>query len=307
MSMLKSTALLLTLWLAIPFSATASLPELKLSPLEIQEHLELGHPKIGYVEASNPTSTTAHITIEVQAFRQINDRGQLDYYNDQRIVAGIVPAQNSFDLGARETVRLKFSVDPNKLGPGGAYGVIFMRVTSGEQAASQINTSARIGTLLILDVAGKGTKSGQLTNVSINHAGYGATQLGINFNFKNTGSGQSGLAYAPALQFRLGWSGPYHDVTGPFVFPGRTRVQTINLNAGSHVGLVPFRIEDIGSGHITTRWLFIVSGDWTWRLPIILMLISLVIFLWYKRRALTGRRGRRLRHKLGNLLSQPRR
>ena len=40
----------------VPSSASAALPQLKLSPTSFTAHLEIGEPKVGYFDVSNPTS-----------------------------------------------------------------------------------------------------------------------------------------------------------------------------------------------------------------------------------------------------------
>lgn len=273
-----------------PAPARASLPELRLSPLKYTEHLELGHTKIGFIEASNPTGTPTTASLEVQAFRQINDRGELEYYDDERLSSAVTPALKTFTLGPREAVRIRFDIDPNKLGPGGAYGVIFLKVSSGDVAASQINTAARIGTLLILDVAGDGTTQGRLSNLSAPGFVYGSAPLvTANYSFTNTGSGPKALAYAPKLTATLG--SVKTPAAGPFVFPGRTRPGSITVRPQNQIGLVNFTIHDTSAGHGAplSRWMFVVTGFWTWLSPVLIIIIAAAAFTIFKyRRQLTN-------------------
>jgi len=271
-----------------PIPARAALPELRLSPLKYTEHLQLGHPKIGWIEADNPTGATAHVELEVQAFRQINDRGELEYYNDERLKSAITPALPSFDLGAREAIRVKFTIDPNRLGPGGAYGVIFLRVSSGNPAASQINTTARIGTLLILDVAGGGTKSGYITSLAVAGFVYGSRPvLPVDFSYTNTGKGAAALAFAPDLKATLGWFGKAQHFTGPFVFPDRKRSAQIKVALGDRFGPTRLSIQDTsGRSGPATRWVFLVTGIWTWLSPLLGLVLVFAAISWWRWRQL---------------------
>jgi hypothetical protein len=274
-----------SLWTAPP--AAASLPSLRISPLQYSAHLELDHPKVGFIEASNPTGTLQHVTIEVEGFRQINDRGELQYYRDERLAAGIQPGLSSFDLGPREAIRVKFTIDPNRLGPGGAYGVIFLRTTSGSPASTQTNTSERVGTLLILDVAGAGHISGHISGVNLPRISYGHPTLPLGFSYTNTGQGSGALAFAPALTIATGWHAQPQSATGPFVFPGRTRQFRANLTLGNRLWLIPVTVQDTTPGSLESavQWTFVVSGVWTWLLPVMLILfLAMLLGLVFRRR-----------------------
>jgi hypothetical protein len=275
--------------------ADASLPALQLSPLQYTTHLDLGHPKVGYFEAGNPTGSTMHVQVEVEAFRQTDNRGALEYYQDERLAAGIIPGVRTFDLGPHEVIRVKFTIDPNRLGPGGAYGVIFLRTSAGGSAASQINTSERIGTLLILDISGTGTKSGHIQNLSLPAFSYGATTLPVAFHYANTNHDAQGLAFSPDLSLSLGWGAAAQKITGPFVFPGRERPATTKITLADRFGLFPVSLEDStpGAPKYPAQWVLIVSGYWTWLLPVLIcFLIALICLLVLRRSVLHGLRSR---------------
>lgn len=287
-AILALVALSLALLPAPP--AAASLPSLRISPLKYTAALQLGHPKVGYIEAANPTGAPMHVTVEVEAFRQINDRGELEYYPDERLSSAIKPGLTSFDLGPREAIRVKFTIDPNRLGPGGAYGVIFLRTASGGHAASQINTSERIGTLLILNVAGAGTTAGRISDLHLPAFVYGGTTLPLTFNYQNTGQGSQALAFSPTFSIATGWRSKPRALTGPFVFPGRTRQTQASLTFGSQIGVIPVSIQDStpGAPKYPTHWTVVVTGFWTWLLPLLLTGLLGAVIAWLLRRRWTG-------------------
>jgi hypothetical protein len=256
--------------------AHAALPELRITPLRYDQHLELGRPGTGVIDASNPTGSTIHVAFQVQAFRQINDRGELEYYDDERIAAAITPAIPEFDLGPREAIRTRFTIDPGKLGPGGAYAVIFLRTIDPDTSPGQVNTSARVGTLLILDVGPGGTKSGRITSLVAPRFVYGRPNLTANVTYANTGDTQQSLAFAPRLTSTLGWYGRPQPHAGPFVFPGRSRSGSVVIATGNHAGLMPLTLRDtVGGSRPATHWAFVVTGFWAWLLPLILLAIIL--------------------------------
>jgi hypothetical protein len=266
-----------------PASAHAALPELRITPLRYDQHLELGRLQTGVIDASNPTGSPVHVVFQVQAFRQTGDRGELEYYNDERIASAITPAVPEFDLGPREAVRTRFTIDPNRLGPGGSYAVIFLRTIDPKADPGQINTSARVGTLLILDVGTGGTRTGRLSGLAAPSFIYGRTTLEADYNYTNTGTGPQALAFAPVLETALGPDRERHD--GRFVFPGRTRSSHSSLALGSHLGPATLTVRDLTGGSApATRRVFLVTGYWTWLLPLLaaLILVGFTPLRWWK-------------------------
>jgi hypothetical protein len=269
-------AALLAAGLLLPSGASAELPELRIAPLRYQAHLEIGQPKSGFVDASNPSGSPIHVSFQVEAFRQINDRGELEFYDDSRLAAAVTPALSEFDIGPREAVRARFTIDPAKLGPGGAYGVIFLRTIPTGQATGQIATSARVGTLLILDVGGTGTQSGSISSLQVPRLIFGHAQAPVTLSYSNTGTKATALAFFPKLDLSFGFAGSPKTVTGPLVFPHRARVVKTTLHPGNAIGPVPVTVHDhSGGGAPSTVWVFADTGIWaslTFFLPVVFLL-----------------------------------
>jgi hypothetical protein len=241
-------------------------PELEIAPLLYTANLKLGEPQVGILDISNPTGAPATITLQVEAFRQVDNTGRLEYYADERVASGIVPAQTSFSLGPREALRTKFTIDPNKLGSGGTYGVIFAQTQADDQGASQINTATRVGTLIILDVAGQGTSRGQISKNHLVNVGNGHLQGSLSYT--NLGTGDTSLAFTPNLSVKIGNDKP-QLITGPFVFPGRTRDIRYSVNLGSHIGYTKILYLDAtGSSKPVTAYCWLLTGTWIWLLPL---------------------------------------
>lgn len=265
----------------LPSPASAELPELRIAPLRYNAHLEVGQLKTGFIDASNPTGSTVHVAFQVQAFRQINDRGELAFYDDPRIAGAVTPAVREFDLGPREAVRTRFTIDPSLLGPGGAYGVVFLRTVPTGQDSGEIVTSARVGTLLILDIGGSGTRSGRLSGLKLPHFVFGRPQIPISASYTNTGAGEKSLAFAPDLTASAGWTAGPKPTSGPFVFPHRSRVFSTILNSGNSLGFIPVSLHDKSGGSAPlTGWVFAITGIWVQ----LLFLLPLVLILWLARK-----------------------
>jgi hypothetical protein len=265
--------------------AEAAVPVLKISPLKYEEHLELGKLKQGFIDASNPTGSAVHVRYQVQAFRQVLDgKGELEFYDDPRIEAAITPATPEFDLGPREAIRTFFTIDPNKLGTGGAYVAVFLRTVAAGAEVTQIQTSARVGTLLILDVGGDGLRTGEISQVSLPGVIYGHHSLEVGYVYANTGTARKSLAFAPVLDAALG--GSHRQTRGPLVFPLHSRSGSVRFDLGNRLGLVKVVIRDTtGGGTKVARWVVLVTGFWAWLVPVLVVgLVALVSWLWRTRR-----------------------
>src|SRR5689334_4309658 len=96
-------------------SEVANAATLRIAPLQYRTTLKKGETKKGFVDVNNPSNTTVRIVTQVQAFTQIDNNGGLQFYDNEQVAQGIKPDLSTFDLGAKETLRLYFSVDGTKL------------------------------------------------------------------------------------------------------------------------------------------------------------------------------------------------
>lgn len=283
--------LLLTLVLAVglgyarPAHAEASLD---VSPQKYEDTLGTA-AKSGSIDVSNPSDTTVSVVSEVAGFRQADLDGNLAFFHDDELSAGIKVGLTSFDLGPREAVRVSFVVDPTKLPKGGVYAVIFFRtippaVTSN---TSYIAESANVGTLLMLQ-NGPGNAVGQVTQLTLPFWQFGSGLSGV-AHYTNTNRNTSATAFSPALDLRVLPWGRLTKLSGPYVLPGSTRKFDLDRR-GSYLGLVPVTLIDSASGHTKTRWVFAVTGWYQWLLG--LGLIAGLGYLgWRLRGRLVARRG----------------
>jgi hypothetical protein len=256
---------------AWPNVAEAASPVLRVAPLRYDAHLELGHVKEGTIDTSNPTGSTVHVYLEVQGFRQVagDQHGALEYYDDPRLSAAIKPLNPDFDLGPREAVRTRFTIDPNVLGSGGAYAVIFARTAT--PGGTGVSTSARVGTLLILDVGTGGTRSGRLSQLDVPWLILGHHELEAAYRYGNTGAGDRALAFTPRLEAGLGTM--HKQIDGPFVFPGRERAGSVRFDLGNRLGVYRVTLRDqTGGAAPVTRWVVMATGWWPWALLVLLAL-----------------------------------
>ena len=258
---------------------------IKTAPLKYQTQLEVGSVKFGYVDVSNPTKNRLRLVTEVQGFRQTGNQGQLEFFDDERIKAGIIPELNDFELGPREAVRLKFTVDANKLGEGGAYGALFARTipAPSQPAGNEVRISARSGTLMILEIGKGGVKQGSINNVNLPSIIFG-NELKGSFEYANVGVNPKSVAYSPKLSIKTGFFGKPKKYEGPLVMPKSAR-QIEFAQKGNHIGPIPITISDADNhAKSKTVWVFAVTGFWKWLVPLVLILELLAIIIIVKRR-----------------------
>lgn len=284
-SILCSLIIGLVLSLAAAPYVIASMPALKLAPLKYVTQLQPGHPKDGALDISNPTDTRLRIVTEVQAFRQMNNQGDLQFYPDEALQAAVQLSSTDFIIGPREAIRVHFRINPNLLPSGGVYGVIFFRTVpeTGDSKANQIMTSARVGTLLILTVGDKGSRQGSMA-VRVPFLSFGSGIRGM-VEYTNTNRARDAVAYSPALGVRTGFFGGDARLTGPLVFPGRTRSVPLE-RPGNYVGFVPVRVNDTnGHAPAKTVWTFAVTGVWRVVFGVALLALLAIGYVRYGKRS----------------------
>lgn len=255
-----SLGLAAVLW---PPPVWASAPALKVSPLKYQEIIPADTPKLGFIDVSNPSDVTIRVVSEVQAFRQLNLEGDLEYFPDQRLADGIKLASTDFELGSREAARIGFTIDPLKLGKGGAFGAVFFRtVPPASQAGdgSTITTSVRVGTLLVLNVGNEIKAEGKMRKLSLPWLQIGPGLAGT-LEYANTASLAGAVAFNPALDIKAGPWGRASRVEGPLVLPGNTRRMEF-AKPGSYLGILPVSITDNVTGQKHRAWVLAVTGYW---------------------------------------------
>ncbi len=263
--------------LAFPNAVHAAIPAIQVSPLKYQDTLVGTTSKLGFVDVSNPSDTTISLHSEVEAFRQINLSGDLQFYPDDAITQGITVSATDFDLGPREADRIAFTINPQKLPKGGVYAVIFFSTTPkpAETAGTVIMQSAKAGTLLILDNGGAGKKVGK-----ISHSHLPLLQLGGglegSLSYSNTGPPPGAIAYNPTIGLKAAWWGGRSYVNGPLIFPGNTREFSFT-KPGNYIGIIPLLLLDKDTGHQSLQLIFAITGIWRFITVFIFLIFIAVI------------------------------
>ncbi len=269
-------ALLLGALLLMPAAAPAAevTPALKIAPLQYQETIPLGKIKQGFIDISNPTNQTLHLSSSVQAFRQVDTAGHLQFYESERMRLGIIPELSTFDLGPREAIRMKFTIDP-----------IFVR-TIPDASANQGNrliTSARIGTLMILTIGTGGVERGTISRLEVPFFNFGSGIKG-SLDYKNSGPSAKSVAFKPMLTAKVGFWGSAEQVKSSLVLPDSTRRIQVEQK-GSYIGFIPVKIASTNTKTTQSTTTYIIAMTGYWRILAVLLVIGIsLVSMWIFRR-----------------------
>ena len=233
---------------------------IKMQPLLYKEHIEKGEKKKGFIDISNPTGTVLKLTTSVQAFRQIDSKGAIEFYDDPQLRAGITPDYKEFTLAPRQAMRMVFLIDGTKLPQGNVFGALF--VTASDAAPFGIGQAVRIGTILSLTNDTSSSQQFSIEKVDISPLQLGDALEG-KVTVKNNGEPKKTTGFYPAMSLRLGpifSSSTRFD--GPLIFPGITRDKSFVIE-GSRIGFYKLSIYSRQTNkELGSRWVFVVTGWW---------------------------------------------
>lgn len=275
----------------VPAAALAD-AGLQLNPLRYDDVITGTVVKNGFIDVSNPSDTTVTIRTSVRGFKQADLAGNLSFFIDDALTAGIRPSLETFDLGPRESLRLVFSVDPSKLPQGGVYAAIFFTTIPPEaqSQATYIIETANVGSLLLFQNGGSDVKVGRIARFDLPLIQLGSGISGT-VQFQNTNRNTGGVAFSPNLSSRVFPWGKSAKFTGPFVMPQSTREFTYQ-RAGSYFGLLPVTLSTTEGHFGITRWVLVCTGWYQWLLLVLLMTGAAYWLMNYRNRK-TGGKGRK--------------
>lgn len=252
---------------------------LRIQPLMYQEKVAVSEKKKGYVDISNPGDKALTAKFSVQAFRQIDDNGSIEFVDDEQVTAGVKLDLLSAELQPKDVLRLYFVIDGTKLPSGDVFASIFAETTA-EQKAGASAIAARVGTLLVLT---NGTPSAH--NAEVGRFSAVKLQIGDGLSFaaslRNTAKEGATTGFFPKVRVHIG---PYKQKTveGPLVFAGRERGIEYK-DKGDYFG--PIYLSAKTSNSEKGQWVFAVTGYWRWLAPVgLLGLIGCTIALILLRR-----------------------
>lgn len=255
---------------AVPVSAAS----LKISPLRYDTTLGSGEKKKGFVDVTNPSAEAVKIKLSVQAFRQTDNSGSLEFYDSDTISAGVLLDYSEAELGPREDLHLAFVLDGTKLASGDNFAAIFASTVPDEKRAGE--ETVRVGTLFIIN---NGTPSAHDANIQ-NLSGQ-LLQLGdglrLTFDVRNTAEAGTATGFSPAITITA-WPYGGETVTGPLVFAGRTR-SVDYVKKGNYLGVLRISVKTGASEQVMYR--LAITGYWRFLLPIIV--VAVISAIWFVR------------------------
>ncbi len=288
------------LYSALGTSVGAEQASLKIAPLQYRESLGVGEKKKGYIDVSNPTSQPIKLNVDVQAFKQINNKGELTYFDNEQIRAGIKTDFDTIDLQPRQALRMVFLVDGTKLPKGNIFATIFFTTLNTE--ASQSTQQIRLGTILSITNQTPPSQRVSVTAHNIPLLQLGDTLSG-KVTIKNTGDPKKEGGIYPKVTFKIAplFAAEY-TYEAKLVFPGIARENQFSFPS-NRVGIYRVSVQDNRGNELAQQWVVALTG-WT-RLLFVGVVCIAVGYALHRRNQREVLRGHH-EHKQVTIYSQPR-
>lgn len=271
---LAGSLAILSMLFALPTAPVSALG-LKVAPLEYKATLKENERLDGFVDVSNPSARKVSVQVTVQGFKQIDNDGGLQFFDDERLSTGIRPELTSFELGPREALRLAFSIDGKSLPEGDVYAALFL-TTEPTQPQAGVGQSVRIGTLLSLVNKNPGPRQAELTGLGLPLIQLSDVAKG-SYSIRNTGP--EGTGFYPKVRLASWPGGQSKDQEGSLVFGGRERTNDISMQLGYGIHRVEASFGDSKKG----QWVVLIA-PWMLVTGLLVVLVLAIELLLLKRR-----------------------
>lgn len=254
---------------ALGLQDTASALGLKIAPLEYRTTLKSGEFKKGFIDISNPENTKVIVRTSVQAFRQTDNNGTLEFYDDEQLTRGVKLDLKDFELGPREAVRMYFLLDSKALPTGDSYGGIFFTTepTKPTQGSGQ---SVKLGTILSIVNGTPGSRKAIVTHLDIPSFQLD-TKVNGTYAVKNTGDPDTSSGFYPQVTLSVNPFGEKRSQTSKLVFAGRTRENVFTVNTPP---LGFYNVKVAYGDSVQSKWIFIANPG---AVAVLVLVVSLVI------------------------------
>lgn len=248
---------------------------IQLRPLMYKEVLTPGQTKRGAVDIANASSAKVSLHVGVKFFKQIDDRGTLQFYEKPDQAAAIVPEYTDFDLEPKEALRLIFTIDSAKLPQGDVFAALMVSTQHKPTPDKQeIAPNLQIGTLLILQNGVAGPRRAEVSRLLLTPVQIGGDRLRGAVDVTNPAHPDTATGFFPRMKVRVEPWGAVTQFDGPLVYAGRTR--TVDFSAPSdQFGI--YKVTVTANTASTSRYVFLMTGKWVWLAPLILTVLILCI------------------------------
>lgn len=212
--------LFIGLWYTTPAASA-----IKVAPLSYDVVIQDGQKKKGFVDITNTESTRTKYSFTVEAFRQLNSQGDLKFYSDEMLRAGILLDYESFELSPGETLHLAFIIDGAKLPSGDSFAAIF---AAAAPTASGGSTAVRAGTLLTIKNGTENAREARITSLAVPFWQIGESINGV-YGIKNTSDPLKSAGFMPRVEVIVNPLAASKTVQSSLVFAGIERQNNFTI------------------------------------------------------------------------------
>lgn len=223
-------AVLVTVAAVAVLPSTVSAASLKMAPLQYKAVLKQGEKKRGFVDISNPSGQKVIVKTSVQAFRQIDDSGSLQFYDNEQVKAGVKLDLDEFELGPREALRMFFELDSTKLPQGDVYGAIFVTTQPAKTQTAGTGQQVRLGTVLSIVNGTPGARQAEVTKLHVPLLQL-SDKISGSYTVKNTADPQKTTGFYPTVKLAISPFGQTKEQASSLVFAGRSRENSFTLHS----------------------------------------------------------------------------
>ncbi len=226
---------------------------LQVTPLSYTVELKPGEKKKGFIDFTNPSAEAVTVDFSVQAFKQINNNGDLQFYDDEHVKNGVLLDYTSVQLGPREAIHLAFMADGTKLAAGASFAAIF--ATTEPAASAPLAATARVGALLFIQ---NGTTPSGVADITSLQVPFWQTSGNVTgfYSIKNTANSADQTGFFPQVNIALD---PLHaQVTSgsSLVFAGVERTNQFSIPA-NRFGL--YKVSVAYGNSRRDAWVFVAT------------------------------------------------
>lgn len=201
---------------------------LKVAPLEYRTTLKTGDKQKGFIDISNPSDQKVTVRSSVQAFRQTDNQGTLQFYDDEQVAAGTRLDLDEFELGPKEAVRMFFILDSTKLPSGDVFEAIFF-TTNPTKPTVGMGEQIKLGTLLSIVNGAPGPRDAVITDVKLPFLQFDSSVRGT-YTIRNTADPHAATGFYPTVSLRAQPFGERTQQRGKLVFAGRSRQNSFRVD-----------------------------------------------------------------------------
>lgn len=173
----KLWTLLATIPLILLLFASTALPSLAqdavritVSPPSFDFGLNPGSSETNVIKVLNPSDADVDLEVRVENIRGANELGQVQLTEEETefsLSSWVTTSPNRFKLSSGESRTVSFTINvPANAEPGGHYGSILIGTVAAEGTATGSQTVQRVGSLLLVRVAGQANEKAIVTAFS---------------------------------------------------------------------------------------------------------------------------------------------